>query len=169
MLDSLGSGWYGLPCFRYLGLAKIDLIASKVGLQYAHPAMMALANLLSQPNVGQARIESGEMKGVQRAAKDLGRVIALAHLEGREGAEAWRAPWRHAIEQCFPKQWRDLIRGLGTGLEELLGDMHVLEQARTTTDIGLLNGMDVSADMLRATGERLLQDVIVPLRSDVAK
>lgn len=48
-------------------------------------------------------------------------------------------------------------------------DVNALRDAQRSTDIGLLNGMDVSADMLRATGERLLQDVIVPLRGDVAK
>jgi len=100
----LADGWYGLPCFRYLGLASIDRIASDVGLQYAHPAMMALANLLSHQEVGNARIESGEMLGLLRSAKDLGRVIALAHLEGREGAEAWRDLWLRAVEKCFPKQ-----------------------------------------------------------------
>jgi hypothetical protein len=41
-----------------------------------------------------------------------------------------------------------------------------MDDARKTTDIGLLNGMDVSAEMLRATGDRLIQDVIMPLRKE---
>ena len=53
------------------------------------------------------------------------------------------------------------------GFEELLADENALEDARKTTDIGLLNGMNVSAEMLRATGERLMQDVIIPLRNEV--
>lgn len=127
--------------------------------------MMALANLLSHPEVGNTRIESGDMQGVLRSAKDLGRVIALARLEGREGAEAWGGFWLQAMRECFPQSWKELVRGLGTGLEELIEDEHALEDAQKTTDIGLLNGMGISAAMLRATGERLLLDVVIPVRS----
>lgn len=162
----LNDGWYGLPSFRFLGVVSIDRIASTVGLEYAHPAMMALANLLSHPKVGTTRIESGDMQGVLRSAKDLGRVVALAHLEGRAGTESWKELWLRAIKECFPLSWKKLIGGLGAGLEELLGDENALEDARKTTDIGLLNGMDVSTEMLRATGKRLLQDVIIPLRKE---
>lgn len=163
----LKDGWYGLPSFRFLGVVSIGRIASHVGLEYANPAMMALANLLSHPEVGAVRIESGDMQGVLRSAKDLGRVIALARLEGRDGTEAWQEAWLQAIKECFPQSWQELVRGLGTGLEELLADENALEDARKTTDIGLLNGMNVSAEMLRATGERLMQDVIIPLRNEV--
>jgi hypothetical protein len=164
----LNDGWYGLPSFRFLGIVSIGRIASHVGLEYANPAMMALANLLSHPEVGNTRIESDDMQGVLRSAKDLGRVIALARLEGREGVEAWSEPWLQAMKECFPRTWKKLIRGLGAGLEELLADENVLEDARRTTDIGLLNGMGISASMLRATGERLMQDVVIPLRSVTA-
>jgi hypothetical protein len=163
----LDDGWYGLPCFRFFGPVSIDRLTSETGLQYACPAMMALANLLSHPIVGHERIESGSMRGILRSAKDLGRVIALARLEGRAGVEAWREPWLRAIRECFPKQWENLVTGLGTGLEELLQDVNALEDARRTTDIGLLSGMSVTADMLRATAERLLTDVVEPLRNDV--
>jgi hypothetical protein len=160
----LKDGWYGLPSFRFLGVVSIGRIASHVGLEYAQPSMMALANLLSHPQVGTIRIDSGDMRGVLRSAKDLGRVIALARLEGRERAEAWREPWLQAIKECFPESWQELLRDLGTGLEELLGDVNALEDARQTTEIGLLSGMNVSADMLRASGERLMHDVVIPLR-----
>lgn len=162
----LKDGWYGLPSFRFLGIVSIGRSVSHVGLEYAQPAMMALANLLSHPEVGTSRIESGDMLGVLRSAKDLGRVIALARLESREGTEAWQDPWLRAIKECFPENWKKLIVGLGSGLEELLGDVNALEEARKTTDIGLLSGMSVSTDMLRATGERLLQDVVIPLRHE---
>jgi hypothetical protein len=162
----LQDGWYGLPSFRFLGIVSIDRIASHVGLEYAHPALMALANLLSHPEVGNTRIESGDMQGILRSAKDLGRVIALAHLEGREQAESWREQWLRTVQSCFPESWTELVGGLGSGLEELLTDENAMEDARRTTDIGLLNGMDVSAEMLHATGERLMQDVILPLRSE---
>lgn len=160
----LKDGWYGLPSFRFLGVVSIGRIASHVGLEYAHPSMMALANLMSHPQVGTIRIESGDMQGVLRSAKDLGRVIALARLEGREGTEAWKEHWLRAIQVCFPTSWQALLINVGSGLEELLRDDNAMEDARKTTDIGLLNGMEVSAEMLRATGDRLIQDVIIPLR-----
>ena len=46
---------------------------------------------------------------------------------------------------------------------ELLADENALEDARKTTDVGLLRGLDLTAEMLKATGERLLIDVIEPL------
>jgi hypothetical protein len=162
----LKDGWYGLPSFRFLGVVSIGRIASHVGLEYAQPSMLALANLMSHPQVGTIRIESGDMWGVLRSAKDLGRVIALARLEGREGAEAWREHWLSAIQECFPTSWKALLNNVGSGLEELLADDNAMDDARKTTDIGLLNGMDVSAEMLRATGDRLIQDVIMPLRKE---
>ena len=79
----LDDGWYGLPSFRFLGVTSLNRLKSSVGLEYASPSMMALANLLAHPQIGTDRIESGTMLGLLRAAKDLGRVIALARLAGR--------------------------------------------------------------------------------------
>ena len=157
-------GWYGLPSFRFLGVAAIDRIVSHVGLEYANPPMMALANLLSHPEVGKSRIESGNLKGLLRSAKDLGRVIALAHLSGREETERWVDPWLNAIKTCFPEQWRYLLNDLGKGLEELIDDDNALEETRLTTDVGILNGMNISSDQLNAIGQRLINDVVEPLR-----
>ena len=162
----LADGWYGMPSFRYLGIVALDRQRSNEGLEYADPAMMALANLLAHPKVGTARIESGDLRGVLRAAKDLGRVLALARLEGREGTEAWQARWRDAIKTCFPSRWRTVTTALGSGLQELLDDRNAMEDARVTTDIGLLNGMSVSTNQLQAIGRRLLADVVTPLRTD---
>lgn len=125
--------------------------------------MMSLANLLSHPKVGTERIESGPMLGALRAAKDLGRVVALARLTGRDETERWLPQWRAAMESCFPTEWKRLALRLGDGLKELLGDDDALEDAWKTTDIGLLNGMGVAPTMLRATGERLHLDLIAPL------
>ena len=70
----MDDGWYGLPSFRFLGVTSLGRLTSSVGLEYASPSMMALANLLSHPRVGLDRIESGPMQGLLRSAKDLGRV-----------------------------------------------------------------------------------------------
>jgi hypothetical protein len=159
----LPDGWYGLPSFRFMGLTSLDRQRASMGLEYASPPMMALANLLSHPQVGTERIQSGTMKDTLRSAKDLGRVLALAWLAGREETTRWLGLWQTGLQQCFPDDWRELARNSGRGLQELLADAAALEEARRTTDLGLLNGKGVTSEMLRITGERLLQDLIEPL------
>ena len=63
----------------------------------------------------------------------------------------------------FPDRMEGLGLPTGDGLKELLGDENALEDACKTTDVGLLSGMGVTTTMLRASGERLLIDVIDPL------
>ena len=159
----LEDGWYGLPSFRFMGLVAEERFTSKVGIQYASPAMMALSNLLSHQQIGKDRIESGYMKGMLRSAKDLARVIALAYLTGRDDTEAWLDAWAKGLKKCFPKNYAELARHAGDGLVELLDDRAALAEAQQTTEIGLLSGLRVNPGMLKATGERLLVDVIEPL------
>ncbi len=159
----LPDGWYGLASFRFIGLTALCRHRSHVGLEYASPPMMALSNLLSHRRVGTERIKSGEIKGQLRSAKDLGRVLALAWLAGRDESEKWVASWSKGLRDCFPDDWKEFASQVGAGLKELLGDSAALEEARKTTDVGLLNLKGVTAVMLQATGERLLQDVIEPL------
>jgi len=159
----LSDGWYGLPSFRFMGLTALDRLTSSVGLEYAAPSMMALSNLLSHPVVGSERIKSGAMRDVLRAAKDLGRVLALARLAGRDETEKWIEPWTAGLIDRFPNEWRELAAHVGDGLRELLDDAAALDESRQTTEVGLLNGMGITSAMLKVTGERLLQDVIDPL------
>ena len=60
-------GWMtvGMGCRRFVffGVTSLNRLKSNVGLEYASPSMMALANLLSHPEIGTARIESGQMDG----------------------------------------------------------------------------------------------------------
>jgi hypothetical protein len=155
----LPDGWYGVGCFRFMRLTSIGRLKSSEGLSYASPSMMALANLLSHPKIGKQPI--GDTK-IRRSAKDLGRVLALAWLSGRDGTEAWLRDWQPAIRHCFPKRWRQLSKGTGSGLQELLDTPAALEEARITADIGLLNGRGVSAENLRAVGRQLVEDVLRP-------
>lgn len=162
----LSDGWYGLPSFRFMSVVAIKPIESAEGIEFANVAMMALSNLLSHTELGSSRIESGGMQGILRSAKDLGRVIALAHLAGREETENWVPQWIEAIKQCFPDHIQELTSTLGDGLRELVSDGNALEETFRTTDIGLLNGMSVSPENLQATGERLLVDAIEPVKSE---
>ncbi len=161
---ALDDGLYGLPSFRFMGVLELEALASEAGLGYAHPAMMALANLLSHPRVGPETM-GGSIGGrvLRRASKDLGRVLALAWLEGREGTQAWAGLWRRALRESFPGEASSLAASLGLGLRELLEDPGLLEEARHAVDIGLLNGLGVTGDNLAAIGERLLVDGVEPV------
>lgn len=160
----LDDGWYGLPSFEFLGLTAVDRQRTASGVEYASPAMMALANLLSHPTSGSARMSTAiDGRDILRSAKDLGRVLALARLAGREETEGWWKHWRLALKECFPDRWRELAMRVGDGLRELLDDDAVFEEAWFTCDVGLLNGKGVTADALRATARRLLVDAIEPL------
>ena len=158
----VGGGWYGLPSFKFMGLLGGFRRTSDEGLEYAAPEMMALANLLSHPVVNDVAIESGEFRGLRRCAKDLGRVLALAYLSGRDETEGWLARWRDAIARSFPRTWRAHAARTGAGLREMMADDGVMDEARRTTDAGLLNGMGVDASALRGVGARLVGDVIEP-------
>ncbi len=160
----LNDGWYGLPSFRFMGVVEHGCIRSEVGIDYASPAMMALANLLSHPRVGKDRMESGPFRGLLRAAKDMGRIIALAFLTGRDDTETWVPLWTDAIEKSFPQEIQSLAATFGDGLRELIQDQDALNDAHKTTDVGLLSGMNVTPANLKATGARLLADVVEPVQ-----
>jgi len=160
----LTDGWYGLPTFRFMGMVELNCIRSDVGIDYAIPAMMALANLLSHPKIGNDRMESGPFQGLLRASKDLGRVIALAYLTGRDATEDWNLLRLEAFDIQFPNEKQILALTLGEGLRELINDQDALSDAHKTTDIGLLSGMNISRENLIAAGARLLSDVIEPVR-----
>lgn len=159
----LDDGWYGIGCHRFMSLTAFGRLQSKEGLEYASPAMMALANLLSHPTVGTQRM-SHPIAGrkILRSAKDLGRVLALAWLTGREGTEAWARDWILALRTYFPKNGRSLARRAGSGLRELIKTPDALEEARVTTEVGLLNGRNISTENLVAITRQLELDVLRP-------
>lgn len=159
----LSDGWYGLASFRFMDLVLVEPRMSRQGLAYASPAMMTLYNLLSYPRLTERRIASGEFDGLRRCAKDLGRVIALASLAGREVTESWVPLWRGALERCLPKSWREPASRAGDGLRELLASDEVMEEVRLTTEAGLLRGRDYDAEALRGFGRRILADAVEKL------
>jgi hypothetical protein len=158
------AGWYGLSCFRFMGLAAEGRLESRAGLAYAAPRMMALANLLSHPNVG-ADTMSAPIGGrtLLRSAKDLGRVLALARLTPPDELPDWTAFWVAALRKRFPKSWRALGRRAGSGLRALLDDPVAFEEAHHTTRIGLLSGLGVEEDQLRAVADQLFERTLHPL------
>lgn len=57
-----------------------------------------------------------------------------------------------------------MTTALGSGLQDILDDQNAMEEARVTSDIGLLTCMDGSNGQPQAIGRRLLADVVAPLR-----
>jgi hypothetical protein len=163
----LDDGWYGLPSFEFLALLAVDREKSEAGLEYATPCMMALANLLSHPELGTARMSTPiDDRSILRSAKDLGRVLALASLAGDDETETWAQRWRFALETCYPDRWHVLAARVGDGLRALLLDSSALEEAWFTCTTGLLSGKNVTLEQLRATAERLIADCIEPLQAE---
>ena len=79
--------------------------------------------------------------------------------------ELWLGPWLDGLQACFPQDWRELAQEVGSGLRDLLVGDAILEEVLHTCEVGLLRGRNVTLDHLRATGKRLLVDLIEPLEA----
>ena len=158
-------GDFALFSFRFLALAEEDPIRTPFGIAYARPEMMALANLLHHPRVGPDLIAGTDWK---RSNKDLGRVLALAWLTTARDEDAllsWPARWQAALEKRFPGDWRELAAAAGDGLQALIDSPANLAQATVICNLSLLAGRDLDERKLRATGLRLQQDAVAPLKA----
>ena len=93
-----------------------------------------------------------------RVFRSRGPLRAGARLRSQSGLP------RFGGCHLFPPTFFPVTIALGSGLQELLDDQNAMEDARVTTDIGLLNGMDVSNGQPQAIGRRLPADVVAPLR-----
>ena len=96
-------------------------LRSTCGLEYAAPAMMALANLLSHPTIGTAH-RVGNHEGCSSVGQGSWTRTGIAHLAGRNATETWLALWRTGIIAQFPDRSKELAAAVGNGLRELLGD-----------------------------------------------
>lgn len=159
----LKTGHYGLCSFRYILLTSYKPHKTDFGLSYARPEMMVLANLLEHPKIKPDRMSSlFEDRAIKRSNKDLGRVLAIAHLTSEDEIEGWPDAWIEALRYCFPSHWKTLIPKIGMGIRELLKSEIDLEEARITCNTGLLAYQNVTNDQLSVIGKRLLQDAIKP-------
>ena len=151
-------GYFGLCSFEFLSLVAVDPLPTDSRLRYARPELMALANLLAHPAVGEEYMSAdyGDRK-IKRSAKDLGRVLSIAWLSSVDEMEGWASSWRTALEQCFPRRWQELSVRAGRGLAALMADAHDFEQAHHTCVYGLLAGRGVTPEQLRATAERVIE------------
>lgn len=148
-------GRYALPCFRFMGLGVEGAPAHESGFRHAAPAMMALANLLSHPDLGTQRVkdETGKPREL-RAAKDLGRALSLWFLSNEEERKTWAGLWIRGLRRRFPRTWKTLAPG--RGLRALTSDRAALIEAHRLSVRGLLDGFDVRPEEMRVLAEELL-------------
>ena len=158
-------GDFALCSFGFLGLAEWKPNNTPFGIRTASPEMMALANLLHHPKISPETMSGGGFGSnpVKRSNKDLGRVLALAHLTQPDELETWSVRWMEALKTKYPSRVRALAFAAGSGLRQLLLSEDDLDQATLTCNLGLLSSMDVSREMLIGTGKRVLAEVIEPL------
>lgn len=160
----LPSGHFGLPSYRYLDVAIHDAPVTDVGLKCARPDMLALSNLLRNPEIRPDTMEAlVEGRNIKRSNKDLGRVVAIARLSGPDGLRGWLQSWAEALRACHGESWRALAGRAGAGLRALVENEADLEEARLTCNVGLLASDPVSLDQFRRGAERVLLDAVEPL------
>lgn len=153
-------GHFSLPSFAYLGLVQFQPTLSEFGIRIALPEMMALANLLHHPTIGDAvmgQLFSGRQ--IKRSNKDLGRVVAIAYLAERQDEDAldqWPNRWQEAFIALAPEHTAKLATA-PAGLQALLASPRDLEQALHTVNYGLLSASPLSADQFVIALRRLLQ------------
>jgi hypothetical protein len=160
-------GRFSLCSLGGIGLTQWRPILTEYGISVALPEMMAMANLLHHPQIGD-ELMSGSIAGrsIKRSNKDLGRVLALAYLAERKKEDSileWAPNWREALCEHFPKTWVTYAAACGGGIRALLASPNDLEQAHHTCQSGLVASLQLTEATLQVTGERLLVDAIEPL------
>lgn len=161
----LDEGHYGLPTFRYLAITGfLPQKIESLGINYARPSMMALANLLEHPAVKPDPIKGGFAgRAVKRSNKDLGRVLSLGYLAEDQTPgilRNWAIDWHLALTQFFPSELETLAGSAGGGLRDLLASTDDFDEAYFTCANGLLASFGVDHETLRETGERILGDAV---------
>jgi hypothetical protein len=167
----LPEGHFGLPTFRFLSVTAFEpLPAGHLGIRYARPEMMALANLLEHPTIRPDRMGSLiSSRAIKRSNKDLGRVLAIAALSDLDDYRPWANEWLVALKRFFPHEWPDLARRAGLGLRHLLSSESDLEEAHYTCVNGLLSSQPPRLAALRAAGERILGDAVEALEAMIER
>jgi len=113
------SGLFGLPSFRFMGVAIHDPSDTDFGIRVAQPACMALAHLLEHADPDKTLISG--MDNTPRYFKDVGRAVALWWLAGEQAAArpGWRDAWLGALSALYSGKEQSINTMALTGLETI--------------------------------------------------
>jgi len=160
-------GDFAICSFDFLALAEWNPLPTQFGVRTARPEMMALANMLHHLAISDVLIAGTDYK---RSNKDLGRVLALAHLttirDARDSTDElaqWPARMAEALRAKFGAEAGRLAAEAGTGVNAMLDSETDLAQGLRIANLGLLATMDLGLEAIRATGRRFQAEVLEPL------
>lgn len=154
-------GHFALPSFAYLGLVQFQPLMSEFGIRIALAEMMALANLLHHPVIGESLMgQPFANRQIKRSNKDLGRVVALAYLAVRKDEDAlerWKSQWQEALKDRAKDHAESLLAVAPAGIHALLASPPDIEQALHTVNFGLLSATPLKEEQFVVAMRRLIQ------------
>ena len=169
------AGHFALPSFGFISIAGFEPKLLTSGVSIAYPEMMSLANMLEHPTI-RPEIMSAPILGreIKRSNKDLGRVLAIAHLASIRDEDAflkWPEKWLRGLNSLLPEDIRREKANFGSGIRQILDKRNEqdLDEALHTCVYGLLAKFPLKIDQLRVAGERLLIDAIEPVEWELKK
>ena len=169
------AGHFALPSFGFISIAGFEPKLLQSGVSIAYPEMMSLANMLEHPTI-RPKTMSVPIAGrvIKRSNKDLGRVLAIAHLASIRDEDAlfnWPEKWLRSLNSLLPKDIRREKANFGSGIREILNEKNEqdLDEALHTCVYGLLAKFPLKLDQLKVAGERLLVDAIEPVEQELGK
>jgi hypothetical protein len=155
---------YAVASFRHLDIAAHEPVDTPQGLRCARLEMLALSSLLRNPTIRPERmLAPAGGWGPRRSNKDLGRVLTVSRLVGRDAVGAWPAAFAAALENLYSVSWRELASRVGGGIRALLASDGDLREALEISRAGLLAHVPTNLDEFRIVAERFLVDAIEPL------
>lgn len=125
------AGDFGLPSFRYMGVAVHGAEQTGIGLRVAQPGCMALGHLLEHADPDRTPI-AGLPGNPPRFTKDVGRAVSLWWLAREQSPLAevqWLTQWRDALRALYPGYEAEMYASARAGLESLtdyLRDAHAI-------------------------------------------
>lgn len=153
-------GHYALASFRHLDLAGYEPVETAEGLRCARLSMLVLSNLLRNPTIRPDRMLAATGPGPRRSNKDLGRVVTLARLAGRDTVATWPAEWIGALQVLRSSRWTEAAAHAGDGIRALLASEGDLQEALSLSRVGLLAHVPMTIDEFRIAAERFLLDAV---------
>jgi hypothetical protein len=161
---STDRGDFGLPSFRTMPITVHAPQQAEHGLRVAHPACMALGNMLSHATPDRAPISTDAGHGTLRYQKDLGRAVALWWLASRASPDPeteWGERWQAALASSYPG-------GIEAGLAKAEQGLRSLEQdlrpAMSSANRGILASQEPMTLELYGRVYRRIMDLLDGLR-----